>query len=126
MIFNFNGYFDVSGFELEINSNVDFSNYEYIIFSSSDSQKKVFDFYKEEMQQGNQINTDNLGKQFIALTGFYDMFPKKPSWNKFKKEICPIIIYSYVMKNNKVLLTPINLKDNNEIIKTKEDKILRL
>lgn len=77
MIFNFNGYFDISGFELEINSNVDFSNYEYIIFSSSDSQKKVFNFYKEEMQQGNPIKIDNLGKQFIALSGFYDMFPKK-------------------------------------------------
>lgn len=126
MIFNFNGYFDVSGFELEINSNVDFSNYEYVIFSSSESQKKVFNFYKEEMQQGNPINTDNLGKQFIALTGFYDMFPKRPSWGKFKNEICPIIIYSYVIKNNTVLLTPINLKDNNEIIKTKEDKILKL
>ena len=54
------------------------------------------------------------------------MYPKKPSWNKYKNEICPIIIYSYVIKNNKVLLTPINIKDNNEIIKTKEDKILKL
>ena len=67
-----------------------------------------------------------MGKKYIDLSGFYDMYPKKPSWNKFKNEICPIIIYSYVIKNNKVLLTPINIKDNNEIIKTKEDKILKL
>ena len=126
MRFNFNGYFTNSGFELEINSNVNFKDFEFIIFSEPDSQKKIFNFYKEEMQQSTPIGSYNFGRQFIELTGFYDIFPKRPSWNKFKNEICPIIIYSYIIQKDVILLTPINVNCNNEIFKLKKDKILKL
>ncbi len=124
--FNFKDYFDVCCFELDINPDINFENYEYITFTNIESQKKVFNYYKEEMQQGEPINAGNIGKSFIAMTGFYDIFPKRPSWKKFKEEICPIILYEFSIENDVVLLTPININDNNHIFRTKGDKILKL
>lgn len=127
MKFNFKNYFDNSGFNLEINSDINFNDFEYISFSSNESQKKVFNFYKDELQQGNSIKTDNLGKEYIALSGFYDMYPKKPSWNKFKNEICPIILYDYEIDDNgTIILTPLDIRNNNDLFKTKNHKILKL
>ena len=127
MKFNFKNYFDNCGFNLEINSDINFNDFEYISFSSNESQKKVFNFYKDELQQGNSIKTDNLGKEYIALSGFYDMYPKKPSWNKFKNEICPIILYSYEIDDNgTIILMPLDIRNNNDLFKTKNHKILKL
>ena len=127
MKFNFKGYFDNCGFDLEINSNIIFKNYKYIIFSSKESQKIIFSFYKNEMQQGDSIITDNLGKQYIMQTGFYDLFPKRPSWKKFKTEICPIILYSFeIDEQGIIILSPLNINENNNIIKNNKNNILKL
>ncbi len=125
--FNFKGYFEISGFYLEINSEINFNDFEYISFASKEAQKHVFNFYKNELQQGNPIKTNNLGKKYIALSGFYDMYPKKPSWKCFKNDICPIILYSYEIDDNgSVILMPLDIRNNNELFKTKKHKILEL
>lgn len=127
MKFNFKDYFEISGFNLKINSKINFNDFEYISFSSKEAQELVFSFYKNELQQGNSIKTDNLGKKYIALSGFYDIYPKKPSWECFKNDICPIILYSYKIDDNgTIILMPLDIRNNNELFKTKKDKILKL
>ena len=124
MIFRFN-VAQLHSFELKINPNVNFSNYKYIIFKEPNSQKEVFNFYKRELQQGEPITALNTGYVVIKLTGFYNTYPKRPSWNKFK-DFCPAIIYSYEIKDNEVLLTPENINNTNKIINTAGNKILYL
>lgn len=126
MKFNFKGYFDVPCFDLEINADISINSYKYIQFTHEESQKIVFNYYKEEMQQGNGIKVKNLGYEFIRLTGFYDIFPKKPSWEKFKKEFCPIILYTFEIKDDIILLTPINVNENNKIFQNDKNLILNL
>ena len=127
MTFNFKGYFENSGFSLDINSEIKIEDFKYILFSSKESQKKIFKYYKEELQQGGPIKSENYGKFFIALTGFYDKFPKRPSWENFKTVISPIVLYTYEIDNNgRILLTPLNVNKNNEIFSTMRDKILAI
>lgn len=126
MRFNFNGYFEVSGFELKINSDVSIEKYKYIIFSSSEAQNAIFQFYKHEMQQGGGINVPNLGRRFIEQTGFFERFPKRPSWEKFKNDFCSIIIYSFEIKDGVILLTPLNIINNNDVLKNHKTDILKL
>lgn len=126
MWFNFKGYFEVSGFELIVNSDIQFEKYTYLEFSSTEAQNAIFKFYKEEMQQGQGIKVPNLGKKFIEQTGFYDLFPKKPSWEKFKNEVCPIVLYSYEIKDGIIWLSPINVVSNKELYSENRDDILSL
>lgn len=126
MWFNFKGYFDVSGFELRVNSDIRFENYKYLEFSSAEAQKAIFKFYKEEMQQGQGIKMPNMGRKYIEQTGFYDLFPKKPSWEKFKNEVCPVVLYSFEVKDGIVLLVPHNISENSKIYKEKKESILSL
>ena len=126
MRFNFNGYFEISGFELKINSDISMDGYKYIVFSSAEAQKAIFNFYKEEMQQGQGINVPNAGRSYIEQTGFYELFPKRPSWEKFKNEICPIILYSFEIKDGIVLLTPLKITENNSVYRNFEGSVLRL
>ena len=80
----------MSGFELIVNPDIQLNRYKYLLFSSEKAQKVLFKFYKEEMQQGQGVKASNRGRRFIEMTGFYDLFPKKPSWVKFKQEVCPL------------------------------------
>ncbi|MBR4854924.1 MAG: hypothetical protein IKU88_09380 [Alistipes sp.] len=126
MKFNFDGYPDICGFNLDLSVNIELNNYKYIKFSSAISQKKVYDFYKEEMQQGNTINTPNLGWSYIKQTGFFDLYPKRSSWSKFQKEVCPIVLYKFEVKDDIVWLRPLNVMDNNTIYKSNANEILEL
>lgn len=126
MKFNFNGYSEISGFEMKINSNISMDGYKYIVFSSAEAQKVIFNFYKEEMQQGQGINVPNVGRSYIEQTGFYELFPKRPSWKKFKNEICPIIIYSFEIKDRVVLLTPLRITENNRVLSNSKGAVLKL
>lgn len=126
MRFNFSGYFESSGFELRMHYDINFEDYKYLIFSSKEAQKAIFSFIKEEMQQGEGIKLPNMGKKYIEMTGFYDLFPKKASWEKFKNEVNSKIIYSFEIKNDIVLLTPINIKNNNILLTECGDAILKI
>jgi hypothetical protein len=126
MRFNFSGYFESSGFELRMHYDINFEDYKYLIFSSKEAQKAIFSFIKVEMQQGEGIKTPNMGKKYIEMTGFYDLFPQKASWEKFKNEVNSMIIYSFEIKNDIVLLTPINIKNNNILLTECGDAILKL
>lgn len=124
--FSFKGYHNLASFELDLNRNIDFSNYRYVVFKSKDATNAIFNFYRIELQQCERISAENAGKLYIEQTGFYDIYPKKPSWAKFKDEICPIIIYSFELKDNTIVLTPHNIRDNNNIYKDCCDQILIL
>ena len=124
--FSFKGYHNLASFELDLNRNIDFSNYRYVVFKSKDATNAIFNFYRIELQQCERISAENTGKLYIEQTGFYDIYPKKPSWAKFKDEICPIIIYSFELKDNTIVLTPHNIRDNNNIYKDCCDQILTL
>ena len=126
MRFNFSGYFESSGFELRMHYDINFEDYKYLIFSSKEAQKAIFSFIKVEMQQGEGIKIPNMGKKYIEMTGFYDLFPQKASWEKFKNEVNSMIIYSFEIKNDIVLLTPINIKNNNILLTECGDAILKL
>lgn len=126
MWFNFNGYYEVSGFELKINSDIQLGNYKYLLFSSTEAQKAIFKFYKDEMQQGQGVKIPNMGRKFIEKTGFYDLFPKKPSWEKFKNEVCPVVLYSFEVRDGIVLLTPHNISENSEIFNKEKKSVLIL
>ena len=126
MRFNFSGYFESSGFELRMHYDINFEDYKYLIFSSKEAQKAIFSFIKVEMQQGEGIKIPNMGKKYIEMTGFYDLFPKKASWEKFKNEVNSMIIYSFEIKNDIVLLTPINIKNNNILLTECGDAILKI
>lgn len=124
--FGFKGYFDIATFQLELNKSINFNEYKYINFSSTYTQQIVYNFYKEEMQQGERINSPNLGQKYIRQCGFYDIYPKRASWEKFKKEVCPIILYSFEIINNTIWLDPINIKENNNIFQYYNNQILKL
>lgn len=126
MRFNFSGYFESSGFELRMHYDINFEDYKYLIFSSKEAQKAIFSFIKVEMQQGEGIKLPNMGKKYIEMTGFYDLFPQKASWEKFKNEVNSKIIYSFEIKNDIVLLTPINIKNNNILLTECGDAILKI
>ena len=126
MRFNFSGYFDVSGFELRVHPDINFEDYKYLIFSSNEAQNAIFSFIKVEMQQGQGIKEPNMGKKYIEQTGFYDLFPRKASWVKFKNEVNAIIIYSFEIKDGIVLITPMNINDNNMLYREYSDSILKL
>ena len=126
MRFNFSGYFEVSGFELGLHPDIKVEDYKYFIFSSKEAQKAIFSFIKEEMQQGQGIKVPNIGKKYIEQTGFYDLYPQKASWEKFKNEVNSIIIYSFEIKDGVILLTPMNIKDNNKLHREYSDKILKI
>lgn len=123
--FGFKGYFDIATFQVELNNNFNFNNYKYINFSSSNAQKIIFRFYKNEMQQGESINAHNLGQSYIRQSGFYDLYPKRSSWEKFKR-FCPFILYSFEIYDNTIWLTPISINENNQIYKSCGELILKL
>lgn len=122
--FGFKGYFDIVTFQVKL-SNINLNNYKYINFGSDSAQKIIFGFYKTEMQQGGSINASNLGQSYIRQSGFYDLYPKRASWEKFKC-FCPHILYSFEIYNNIIWLIPINVNENNRIYKSYEDQILKL
>ncbi len=126
MRFNFSGYFESSGFELRMHYDINFEDYKYLIFSSEKAQKAIFSFIKVEMQQGEGIKLPNMGKKYIEMTGFYDLFPQKASWEKFKNEVNSKIIYSFEIKNDTVLLTPTNINNNNILLTECGDAILKI
>lgn len=111
----FKGYYDICSFSINIEDDVDLTEYEYIKFSNDKSAISIFNFYKNEMMQGEKITSLNLGHSFIKLTGFYEN--KKPSWKKFKEEWNNIIIYHYEIKDNYLIIEPLNIQSNNDIIK---------
>ena len=122
--FGFKGY-DIATFQLELNNNINLNNYKYVNFNSTNIQKTIFNFYKHEMQQGECINAHNLGQSYIKQCGFYEFYPKRASWEKFK-DFCPRILYSFEIFDNTIWLESVNIKENNSIYKSYENLILKL
>jgi hypothetical protein len=125
MVFTFAGYYENAEFEVECKLDIDFSQYDYIQFSSKNGQKAVFNFYKIEMQQGEKVNAINSGRKYIQKTGFYDMYPQNPSWKMFGK-ICPCILYSFEVKKRTICITPLDFRENGKLYANGEPRILRL
>ena len=106
MKFKFKGYNENFYFELNLDDSIKLKDNGFIRFISDDARKKVFKFYKYEMQQSNKITEHNLGYGFIDATGFYDLYKnKRPSWTKFE-QFCPSIVYKYNVVNDSVILDP--------------------
>ncbi|MBQ3743344.1 MAG: hypothetical protein II858_05765 [Bacteroidales bacterium] len=126
MTFTFKGYFDSAEFEVDSVDTVDLRQYEYIQFSSKEAQKAVFNFYKNEMQQGGKIDSANLGFEHIRKIGFFDLCPRNPSWTKFRDDICPIILYSFEVGERSIRITPLNVQDSNKLYRYGEPRILKL
>lgn len=125
MWFNFKGYYEITGFELKVNPDIKFEKYKYLEFSTKEAQKAIYKFYKEEMQEGGKIKDNNTGRRYIEQTGFYEVYPKRASWEKFKNEFCPIIFYSFEIIDNIVWINPINVFMNKDICAEK-NTILKL
>ena len=78
------------------------------------------------MQQGNSINTPNLGRRYIQQTGFFDLFPKRPSWSKFQKEVCPIVLYTFRIEDGVIWINPMNVSNNNAVYGSNPSEILEI
>lgn len=126
MVFNFKNYYEDCSFEIKVDDNIDITQYKFIRFVSLQAQKAVFNFYKEEMQQGNKITTLNLGYSFIKGTGFFDVYPSNSSWATFKKHFNSIVLYTFEMSEDAIWLSPIHINQNNEIYTTHANEILVL
>jgi len=126
MEFNFKNYFDIVSFEFNVDVNIDITQYHYVRFASPLAQKAIFDYYKNEMQQGNSITTPNIGYSYIKQTGFFDLFPQKASWTKFKNQINPIVLYLFEIRDGVVWLSPVHINKNNDIYRAHYNEILEL
>jgi len=123
MRFSFSGPHE---FELDCSSEINWNDYKFILFSSQKSQKVVYNYYKNELQPGYKINEPSTGKSIIKQIGAFDQYPKL-SWKLFKEEICPVILYHIIRKeDNLIELKPLNIFKNKEIFKNYENNILRL
>lgn len=94
------GYYDVATFELAPVKSTGKRKCEYIRFRSKENVKRIFDFYKNEMQQGEKPGGCNLGRSHIAETGFFNYGYKH--WNEFLNYI-PRIIYRAELINDQVV-----------------------
>lgn len=108
----------------ELANEINFKNYEYIWFKSKDLVKMLYNIYKEDFCQGNNPNSHNI----IKDTGLYDCFAgPKISWETFKEEICPILLYTFKINNeNEITIYPINVLKNNKIFIENRNKILEI
>lgn len=98
-------YYECATFELAPVKDTGQRNCEYIRFRSNENVKKLFNFYKNEMQQGEKPNGCNVGRSHIANTGFFDCGYQH--WNEFKDYI-PRIVYKATLIDNTLLeITPV-------------------
>ena len=125
MKFNLKGYYGGVFFEIRLHPAISIEEYEYIQFSSPEARKAILDFYKEEMQQGQRIDGANLGRRFIEQTGYFEITRTRPSWEGFKREVNPFVLYSFETEDGVVLLTPHKIQTNDAIGRA-EIRILKL
>lgn len=99
------GYYDVATFEIAPVKDTGKRGREYMRFVSNENVKRLYDFYKNEMQQGEKPNGCNVGRSHIADTGFFDRGYQH--WNEFKAYI-PRIIYKVTLIDKNLLeITPV-------------------
>ena len=115
MKFNLKGYYDTTFFEFNLKPAVFLEGFDYIQFSSLEAQKTILHFFREEMQQGQNITTINLGRRFIEQTGYFDLASARLSWEEFRRTVNPFVLYSFEIQNGVVFLNPINIRLNSEI-----------
>lgn len=114
------GYYDVATFELAPVKDTGKRGCKYMRFVSNEDVKRLFNFYKNEMQQGEKPTGCNTGRTCIAETGFFKYGYKH--WNEFK-DFVPHIIYSVTLVDNLLVeLSPV--KDGKEEID--EDLIINV
>ena len=94
------GYYEIATFELAPVTPKGQRGAEYIRFVSHENVKRLYDFYKNEMQQGEKPNGCNIGRSHIAKTGFFER--GYSHWNEFKSYI-PRIIYRFSIIDNSLL-----------------------
>ena len=107
------GYYPCSTFEVTEVKKQNKPNFKYFRFSSPVNSKKIFEFYKEEMQQGYKPYEANMGRTIIAQTGFFERGYKH--WNEFK-QFHTQIVYRFEKIDDKLLeIDPLNIKDSEQI-----------
>ena len=111
----FKDYYDGSIFQIEIIDEVNIKDYKFINFSGEKSSEAIFNFYKNNMMQGQKITDRNLGYRFINSTGFFENGWK--TWKAFKEEWNKIILYKYDIVDEYLIIEPTNIKFNDEIFK---------
>lgn len=99
------GYYDVATFEPAPVKDTGQRGCEYMRFVSNENVKRLFDFYKNEMQQGEKPNGCNTGRSHIAATGFFDRGYQH--WNEFKTFIPHIIYKATVIDKGLIEISPV-------------------
>lgn len=114
----FKDYYPISSLELAFPSTIKLNESGFIRISSKRNKKSIFNFYKEEMQQGLPITDCNSGKIIIRSTGYFDLH-ERYSWTSFN-DFVGTIIYKYKIKEGRLEVIPLNMSNeelpNNEVI----------
>ena len=99
------GYYDVATFELAPVKDTGQRGCQYMRFVSNENVKRLYDFYKYEMQQGEKPSGCNVGRSHIAATGFFDRGYQH--WNEFKAFIPRIIYKATVIDKGLIEISPV-------------------
>lgn len=90
------GYYDVSYFDIPVKANFDLGNKKYIRFSSYESSKIVFKFYKDEVCQGGKPSPGSV----LSYTGFFTCGYKH--WTDFES-FNKSIVYKFTVGDNGII-----------------------
>lgn len=114
----FKDYYSISSLELTVPCTIKLNESGFIRISSKGNKRSIFQFYKEEMQQGLPITGCNLGRTIIKNTGYFDLH-ERYSWTSFN-DFVGTIIYKYKIKESRLELIPLNMSNealpDNEVI----------
>lgn len=119
MIYRFivKGYYDCAYFDIQVKAKLDLQNYQYVRFSSYESAKVVFKFYKEEVCQGGKPSKGSI----LSKTSFFDAGYKH--WTEFES-YNKSIVYQFCINNDRIIvLNPLNYSESYNL---NESEILDL
>lgn len=94
-------------FDIYIKDDVKLEGYRYINFSKDESLKKLLNFYRYEIMQGEKITSIN-GRRHIEATGYFDN-KKRYSWKDFENDFLPVVLYNYCITYDIITIDPIRL-----------------
>ena len=116
-IFIVKGYYDCAYFDIQVKAKLDLENYQYVRFSSYESAKVVFKFYKEEVCQGGKPSKGTI----LSKTSFFDAGYKH--WTEFES-YNKSIVYQFSINNDRIIvLNPLNYSESYNL---NESEILDL
>ena len=94
-------------FDIYIKDDVKLEGYRYINFSKDESLKKLLNFYRYEIMQGEKITSIN-GRKHIETTGYFDN-KKRYSWKDFENDFLPVVLYNYFITDDIITIGPIRV-----------------